>query len=469
MTELKWKECPEDVTESSKYSVDQTNPRIVTVKIDDACYCTPIGDTPLPLNTTVSWNINMIKVDSDRKAPPFIGIAPSDISQNATNNQDRCGWYFSCWNSTLWSGPPHNYRGKKYGPRKEEEGKYIHTGDTIGVIVDTSIGEVSFVINGVSYGVAFEHIPLDKPLVPCALIKSKDDSVELELSEARLNGVDCEIAAPYNIKTESKTWDSINITWDEAKGASFYQVEVGGSRVLSSTTGTKIRRNGLLSGTKYSIRVRTVSKTGVSEWSSPVEEITEKLPKEWGWKKCPHGVESCRKYSIDESNPRLVTKKGEGFNSVIVGNTPLPANQVTSWGIKIVEVSIAWAHTYVGVAPFDIDQDLNDVHKSCGWYIDCHTSTLYSGPPHNYDFMKYGPRKSDGDYVRKKDIVGVVMDTTKGELSFTLKKKNLGVAFEGIPLDKPLVPCVTLEMEDTIELILDTGKSKNGDKECIIS
>ena len=47
------------------------------------------------------------------------------------------------------------------------------------------------------------------------------------------------------------------------------------------------------------------------------------------------------------------------------------------------------------------------------------------------------------------------MDTTKGELSFVIKGVNLGVAFDGIPLDKPLVPCVILYNEnDSVELII---------------
>ena len=45
------------------------------------------------------------------------------------------------------------------------------------------------------------------------------------------------------------------------------------------------------------------------------------------------------------------------------------------------------------------------------------------------------------------------MDTTKGELSFVVNGVNLGVAFDGIPLDKPLVPCVILSYEgDSVEL-----------------
>ena len=36
------------------------------------------------------------------------------------------------------------------------------------------------------------------------------------------------------------------------------------------------------------------------------------------------------------------------------------------------------------------------------------------------------------------------MDTTKGELSFFVNGVNLGVAFDEVPLDEPLVPRVLL-------------------------
>ena len=50
--------------------------------------------------------------------------------------------------------------------------------------------------------------------------------------------------------------------------------------------------------------------------------------------------------------------------------------------------------------------------------------------------------------------MGVVTDTTKGELSFVVSDVNLGVAFNGIPLDKPLVPCVLIYCENEfVEII----------------
>ena len=80
---------------------------------------------------------------------------------------------------------------------------------------------------------------------------------------------------------------------------------------------------------------------------------------------------------------------------------------------------------------------------------------MFSGPPHYYWRKEYGPRKKYGQYVQNGDSIGVVMDTANGELSFALNGVDLGVAYEGIPLDKPLVPCVILRFEsDSVELII---------------
>ena len=72
---------------------------------------------------------------------------------------------------------------------------------------------------------------------------------------------------------------------------------------------------------------------------------------------------------------------------------------------------------------------------------------------------EYGPKREEGRYTRNKTEIGVVIDTKVGELSFVLDGKECGVAYKGIPLDKPLVPCVLLNCaDDTIELIVDKSK-----------
>ena len=170
-----WKECPDYVDKYSKYSVDEGNPRIATKIGDD---CTIIGNIALPPNTVTSWSIKILKSRENDGSGIFIGVPPSDIDQNGGGNYMKCGWYFDCHCSALWSGLPHNYKWKKYGPRKGD-GEYVHTGDSVGIVMDTAKGELSFVLDGVNLGVAYEGIPLDKPLVPCVLLCHEGDSVEL--------------------------------------------------------------------------------------------------------------------------------------------------------------------------------------------------------------------------------------------------------------------------------------------------
>ena len=173
-----WKECPDSVKEKMKYSVDEKNPMITSMfGFTFTKHCTIIGNTPLLLNKVTSWNIKILKSLNNNGCGIYIGVAPSDINQNEENCK-RCGWYFGCFESLLRSGPPHNYKSKEYGPRKDY-GQYVHTGDSVGVVMDTTKGELSFVVDGVNLGVAFDGIPLDKPLVPCVILGYQGDSVKL--------------------------------------------------------------------------------------------------------------------------------------------------------------------------------------------------------------------------------------------------------------------------------------------------
>ena len=452
-----WKECPDSVKKKMKYSVDEMNSRIAT-KINNSdccCCCTIIGNTFISHNKVISWSIKILNSNNDG-GDIYIGVAPSDIDQNKEDNYNKCGWYFCCYISTLWSGPPHNYNGwKEYGPRKEK-GQYIHTGDSVGVVMDTAKGELSFVVDGVNFGVAFDGIPLDKPLVPCVILYYEYDSVELDTSEVKETKVSGFIPFPSNITTKSNTWDSITLSWDVVEGASFYQIEVDGSKFWDASTTSTFTKRGLLAETEHSFRVRTVFGNEVSEWSDAVKRKTQKESFETSWwKECPDDAKENKKYSVNEMNPRVATKiKGNEY-SLVIGNTPLPHNKVTSWSIRILKTkNNDGSGIFIGVAPFDINQNENDAYYKCGWYYDCCTSTLCSGPPHRRKAKKYGPRKGNGQYVHTEDSVGVVMDTAKGDLSFIVSGVNLGVAFEGIPLDKPLVPCVLLYYEyDSVEFI----------------
>ena len=164
------------------------NPMITTKINDDLCWSTIIGNTPLPQNKVTSWYIKMLKSKDNDGSDTYIGVAPFDINQNDYGNYNKCGWYFHCYNSTLHSGPPHNCKWKEYGPRKRG-GQYFHTGDSVGVVMGKAKGELSFVVNGVNLGVAYDGIPLDKPLVPFVLLLWQGDSVELDFPEVRTKAI----------------------------------------------------------------------------------------------------------------------------------------------------------------------------------------------------------------------------------------------------------------------------------------
>ena len=448
----KWEECPNDTGVMPNYIIAKDNLRIA--KKIGGSGCTIIGNTALPPNKVTSWNIKILRSWNNNGDDIYVGVAPSDISQNEKYNYNNCGWYFDCYRSTLCSGLPHKYIKKEYGPRKGL-GQYVHIGDSVGVVMDTAKGELSFVVNGVNLGIAYEGIHLDKPLVPCVLLGKGGDSVELDTSEVKENTVDSSISVPSNITTKSITWDSITLTWDAVEGAPLYQIEMDGCKFWDASTTNTFTKKGLFPETEHTFRVRAVKGISVSEWSDVVKGISrEKVFEASGWKECPKNEFEKVKYAIDNINPRVATSV-DGFSfSTPIGDIPIPLGKVVSWSIKILKSGTEDGRSIlVGIVPYNVNP--SEDNRKFGWYLDCSTSTLHSGLPQEYEDKPYGPRKGFGQYILEGSNVGVVMDTAKGELSFVLGGTNLGVAFEGIPLDKPLVPSVLLYYKgDSVELVI---------------
>lgn len=176
-----WKEYA-GLSSKKRYTLSKSNHKIVTMTGDDT-ECTVLGTTPFPFGKVTIWKAKILKSKENDGRNIFVGVAPIKADP-AENNSEKCGWYFGCYMSALWSGPPHNYSCKGYGPRKEE-GSYVKNGDNVGVMVDSGRGEISFILNNLCYGIAFKGIPLDEPLVPCVILKWKGDSVQLGYCETR--------------------------------------------------------------------------------------------------------------------------------------------------------------------------------------------------------------------------------------------------------------------------------------------
>ena len=100
----------------------------------------------------------------------MVGVASIDFDFNSSNF-GNCGWYFYCYDSTLYSGPPHKYSCKRTNLSQVK--------DEIIIIMNMSKRALKFIINGEDKGESYTDIPLDKPLFPSVYFEQINDSVEI--------------------------------------------------------------------------------------------------------------------------------------------------------------------------------------------------------------------------------------------------------------------------------------------------
>ena len=88
----------------------------------------------------------------------------------------------------------------------------------------------------------------------------------------------------------------------------------------------------------------------------------------------------------------------------------------------------------------------SSTHKTCGWNLYCHNSTLHSGPPYNYNSKATNLSKVNNEII-------IVMDMNKRTLKFIINNEDKGESYSNIPIDKPIFPAVLLSYQnDSIEI-----------------
>lgn len=182
-----WKHCPPSVDDCRKYTVRGSDGKIDNIATksytDRENYSNRslvIGNNPIPLDTTASWEV----IIGDRESY-YIGVAPEDIDQNSQCIDSRAAYI----DSRFFDIRSFNYEGSFF---KNLYGKiehlYYFSSDrssfhmpevpSIRVTINTRKGEISFEVNGVNMGTV-RQIPLDKPLVPFAALLYNKASVKL--------------------------------------------------------------------------------------------------------------------------------------------------------------------------------------------------------------------------------------------------------------------------------------------------
>ena len=98
----------------------------------------------------------------------LVGISEDEEELNPSLNNIN-GWYFYCFNSTLYSGKPHNYKNKQTNLDKIDK-------DII-ISFDMNKATLSFISKNKIE--SYYNIPLDKPLYPSILLHDEYDTIEI--------------------------------------------------------------------------------------------------------------------------------------------------------------------------------------------------------------------------------------------------------------------------------------------------
>ena len=164
-----------NISNSRNYKVNGERENILTKTGEDNNWMGTICIRELINSEENIWKIKILKTQYKYI---MVGIAPIDFDINSSIY--NYGWYFFCYDSTLYSGPPHNYVHKETNLNKVK--------DEVKIIMNLSKKTLKFIINNEDKGESYTNIPIDIPLSPAVLIYNKDDSIEiLESNYLKIN------------------------------------------------------------------------------------------------------------------------------------------------------------------------------------------------------------------------------------------------------------------------------------------
>ena len=150
-----------------------TNNDLVATKNDggDDFNCVIIGNKEIPKDRISKWKIKINQINKNCDWDMFIGIGP---------NSPKGYLYNECWSIFRSSGSSKIKLCTKnkiidYNNHKED----LKEGDIIEVIVDRKIGNLSFAINDINFGIACSDIPKNDILFPTIVLYEQGTSVEI--------------------------------------------------------------------------------------------------------------------------------------------------------------------------------------------------------------------------------------------------------------------------------------------------
>jgi hypothetical protein len=145
--------------------------------------------------------------------------------------------------------------------------------------------------------------------------------------------------------------------------------------------------------------------------------------------------------NYNTSNNGLIALKdgNNGWNCVIVGDKEIPKDKISKWKIKINKDKTVKGNIdiFIGIGPKIFNRNLYD---EC-W-------SIYSN--NNDSIIKLQLKDKDLNYnnhkekLKEGDIIQVIVDRKKGNLSFAVNDVDFGIACSTIPKEDELFPTVVL-------------------------
>ena len=149
------------------YTLSGKNNNIITrTRTNSNIYIGTLIENELDKNIECKWKIKILNSNGKHM---YIGIATSDFNINKST-YTNCGWYLYIWNNTLVSGPPHNFKNIPTQLKK--------INDEITVVMNMKERTLKYIIENEDI-IAFNNIPVDKPIFPAIFMYYENDSVEI--------------------------------------------------------------------------------------------------------------------------------------------------------------------------------------------------------------------------------------------------------------------------------------------------
>ena len=167
----------------------------------------------------------------------------------------------------------------------------------------------------------------------------------------------------------------------------------------------------------------------------------------YSFKKCPININEKRKFEISGDKDNIFTKTGSNNYTGTISEHPLnPLIEKHIWKIKILKTKDYYIMIGIATSDFDFNRASYETNNNFGWYYWCNDGSLFSGPPHNYQYKGISLKS-------KKNEVTVVMNMKKRSLKFIIDGEDKD-CYRDIPLEKPIFPSVLLyNKDDSVEII----------------